>query len=167
MINNNDTVIEGVLKETSSDGYVRFVAASPPDFRASYSGSGLPFSNKIQAFDNTPNIGTVKLGADGSYTINLMMPNSYMSLDKKIPPSVFLFYRNTNGEDRMEIVPIDGGTVPYRSITYQQKRKDAQQNFYASQFYIPVRGQEQILREAGYPIYNYEPVNHWGLKPPL
>ena len=30
---------------------------------------------------------------------------------------------------------------------------------------LPIRGQEQILRDRGYPDVNVMPKNFWGLKP--
>ena len=57
--------------------------------------------------------------------------------------------------------------MPYRSLTYPSppgKRPRTSPLFYASK--LPVRGQESILRSAGYPKTHYVPDNFWGLKPP-
>lgn len=38
---------------------IKYLASAPPDFRQSYSGSGLPFPTEEIAYSNTPNSGTV------------------------------------------------------------------------------------------------------------
>ena len=40
-------------------------------------------------------------------------------------------------------------------------------NLYCNSNQLPVRGQEQVLRDGGYPEVNKMPDNFWGLKPPL
>ena len=41
-----------------------FWAPSPPDYRTSYSGAGLPFADADMAYDQTPNAGTVNVNLD-------------------------------------------------------------------------------------------------------
>jgi len=56
---------------------VRFWAASPPDLRQSYSGSGLPFPSPEVAFDNTTNRGTAKCDEHGHFQFSVVKPNGY------------------------------------------------------------------------------------------
>jgi hypothetical protein len=160
-----DITVFGKLQESVSDGFVRYVAASPPDYRATYTGSGLPFASHAQAFHNTPNRGIVQL-VDNTFEIKLMYPNSYyIGLGTvMVPPTLYVFYRNSEGVDRNIPIQISTG-VPYRTLTYPPNRKDAM--FYKWGWSMPVRTQEQVLRDSGYPSFNTMDINHWGLKPPL
>jgi hypothetical protein len=166
-----DITIMGQLKEPIIENVIHFIAASPPDYRTTYSGSGLPFANQFQAFDNTPNIGKVKV-RNGQFRIDLMYPNSYMvGLGSvTVPPMVHLEYKLLSGEKRNVSIKISEG-VPYRALTYPTggngscARKDAM--FYSTHHCLPVRTQEQVLRDAGYPSTNTMPKNHFGLKPAL
>ena len=160
----NDITVFGRLHETVPEGFIRYVAASPPDYRATYTGSGLPFASHSQAFYNTPNKGIVRL-VDNTFEIRLMYPNSYyIGLGTvMVPPTVYIFYQNNEGKTRKVPIQISEG-IPYRSLTYSPIRKDAM--FYKWGWSLPVRTQEQVLRDAGYPSYNTMDVNHWGLKPP-
>jgi len=165
----SDLKVSGRINETVKNNKIYYVAASPADHRASYTGSGLPFANQLQAFDNTPNQGVVSLGTTTAFEINIMVPNSYqVGLGSVIvPPTLYIEYINEQGEDRIISVKVSDG-IPYRTLTYPvypRARKDV--SFYDSQFYLQVRGQERILREAGYPQVNYMPENHWGTKPPM
>ena len=54
-------LFKGSLKDSSKNGLVKFIAANAPDYRQSYSGSGLPFPNPEIAYENTPNKGTAKV----------------------------------------------------------------------------------------------------------
>jgi len=68
-------VVKGHVK--SGPCMVRYWAASPPDLRQSYSGSGLPFPNPEIAFDGTTNRGTVKCDRDGNFEFQVVKPNGY------------------------------------------------------------------------------------------
>lgn len=164
-----DIKVKGRIDEQVKGGKIYYIAAAPADHRATYTGSGLPFSNQIQAFDNTPNAGTVDIGMDNSFEIDLMTPNSYMvGLGSiTVPPTLYIQYINSMNEPKTVTVKVSDG-IPYRTLTYPtvpRPRSDA--SFYDSQFDLQVRSQEQILIEAGYPRINTMPNNHWGTKPPL
>lgn len=163
--NVTDLIVFGRIKEPVQDGVIRYVAASPPDYRSTYTGSGLPFANHSQAFDNTPNKGVVSL-VDNTFEIKLMFPNSYyIGLGTvMVPPTVFVYYVTNEGVERQVPIQVSEG-IPYRSLTYPGIRKDSM--FYSSGWSLPVRTQEQVLRDSGYPNINSMDVNHWGLKPPL
>lgn len=161
-----DLTIDGIIEEPVRDNKVQYIAAAPADHRANFTGSGLPFANQIQAFDNSPNIGSVTLNAENKFEIKLMTPNSYMvGLGSvTIPPTLYLQYVTVAGQDRLVPIKVSNG-IPYRSLTYPNQRSSV--DFYASQFGLEVRSQERILREAGYPKTNVMPDNHWGTKPPM
>jgi hypothetical protein len=166
---NNDIVIRGRVQELLQDNSIYYIAASPPDYRATYTGSGLPFANETQAFDNTPNLGKAYVN-NGVFEFSIMYPNSYMrGLGSiQIPPTVFFEYKNMAGETKSFSVKISEG-LPYRSLTYPYEncpRKDA--TFYSVHHCLPIRkNQEAILRDSQYPSTNIMPKNHWGLKPAL
>lgn len=166
-----EIIVDGKIAMPIANDTIHYIAASPPDFRASYSGSGLPYVSQIQAFENTPNKG-IALVKDGKFEIRLMMPNSYyVGLGTVyVPPKVFLEFVTLDGEKKnMSIVLSEG--IPYRSLTVpgagQKTRARANTLFYDTQFRLPVRSQEQILRESTYPHINKMEEDFWGRKPPL
>lgn len=166
-----DIIIKATIAENVVDGRIKYLAAAPMDRRASYTGSGLPFANGRQAFENTPNKGTIELGNMNKFEIKLVMPNSYyVGLGTvEVPPSLFIFYNNGH-EDKRIVIRL-GNSVPFRSLTYptgmetEAPRTNAM--FYAGIEKLPVRTQEEILRSAAYPETDTMYKNHWGLKPPV
>jgi hypothetical protein len=164
---NNDILIIGKLKEIVKDNKIYYIAASPPDYRATYTGSGLPFANQSQAFDNTPNKGVYEL-ENNIFKINIMYPNSYyVGLGTVlISPTLYIEYINIEGKKRNIEIKISDG-IPYRMLTYPMNntlpRKDPM--FYKYTWLLPVRTQEQILRDSAYPETNKMADNFWGLKP--
>ena len=159
----NDIHVYGKITEPVDSDEVRYIAANPPDYRATFTGSGLPFANQDQAFDNTPNTGYVKL-VDGTFEIHLMYPNSYyIGLGTvMIPPTVYLLYKNRDGVDRRVSIVLSEG-IPYRTLTYPSQRGNV--GFYEGGWRLPVRTQEEVLRDSRYPSTNYTSPNFWGLKP--
>lgn len=160
-----DFIVVGKIKEPVDHDMLYYFAASPPDYRATYTGSGLPFANQPQAFENSPNRGSVKL-INNTFEIKLVFPNSYyVGLGTVlVPPAIHLRYKSITGEPRTASVNLSEG-IPYRTLTYPAIRNGA--DFYGKGWSLPVRSQEQILRDSGYPITNTMPSDHWGLKPPL
>lgn len=155
------------------DGLIYYIAASPPDYRASYYGSGLPFYSQVQAFEDTPNTGKVYVGYYGDEVdIPLMMPNAYyVGLGTVyVPPTLYLEYLTVDGEKRNISIILSEG-IPYRSLTWpgpgQRTTSRSGPMFYETQFFLPVRSQEQILRDSAYPTKNQMETNFWGLKPPV
>jgi hypothetical protein len=160
---NKDVHIIGTIKEPILENEIHYFAASPPDFHATYTGSALPFANQIQAFENTPNIGKAPI-QNGRFEVKITYPNSYMvGLGTVlVPPTLFIRYFTLSGEQRYVNIKISHG-IPYRNLTYPNLRHDAM--FYNNHHCLPVRTQEQILRDSEYPPVNAMPKNHWGLKP--
>lgn len=164
-----DMVVYGKIREPVLDGTVYYAAANPPDYRATYTGSGLPFANQHQAFENSPNKGKVQV-VDGTFEVKIMYPNSYyMGLGTVlVPPTLYLEYKSASGQQRNVSVKLSDG-IPYRMLTYPMQytmaRKDPM--FYSHGWKLPVRTQEDILRDSAYPSKNKMYPNFWGLKPPL
>ena len=166
---NKDIVLKGKVNEAVQDNMIYFIAANPPDYRASYTGSGLPFANQVQAFESTPNKGAVPI-VNNEFEIKVMYPNSYyVGLGTVIvPPTIFIEYMTPNQEKRNVSVKISDG-IPYRMLTYPMQNTLPRSNamFYKYGWEMPVRTQEEILRDSAYPRKNEMASNFWGLKPPL
>ena len=162
-----DMIINGSLNESPEDGFLYYIAASPPDYHISYSGSALPFANKDQAFEGTPNIGRVEV-SHNKFTINLIMPNSYMTNlgSALVPPTIYLSFKvKGHDETKFAVIQVSDG-VPYRSLTHPFNRRDAM--FYNNHHNLPIRkNQEEILRQSAYPCKNIVADNFWGMKPAL
>ena len=68
-------VVTGRLLEMPDSMKLTYVAAAPVEWRSSFTGSGLPFTSKDQAFHNTPNQGTAMVNeADRSFRVPLTIP---------------------------------------------------------------------------------------------
>lgn len=159
------------FREPLGASTVEYVAAAPPDYRMSFSGSALPFANADQAFANTPNKGSVTVhSGSNTCTLELMMPNSYMVKlgTIQVPPTVFVSFIKANGQK--QVVPVKlSEPVPFRMLTYPsgpftRPRVDAM--FYDNPD-VPIGTQEQILRASAYPDVMKMPENFWGQKPPM
>jgi hypothetical protein len=172
-------ILEGFVKNTlknkllslSDDVYVQYWAPSPPDYRQSFSGSGLPFPNEEVAYQNSPNIGKIKLASNGSFRISLRYPNSYYKQlgAVYVKPNVKLLFRDEKGNMMGKIVTIVlGEGIPYRSLTWPNKQNwNKGPMFFCGRERLPVRTQAQILMDSAYPCVNHEAPNFWGLRPPL
>jgi len=168
-----NVVVQGTLKEGRADSKIMFFAANPAEEnKQSFSGSGLPYPNPDIAFHNTSNVGAVN-AVNGKFTIRLNYPNSYYvgigSL--YIPPHIHLKLCEPGFENKIHSIKLGDG-IPYRTLTHPAPPS---LNFRVSpMFYnnpdLPVRSQEQILRDSSYPVYDTIPPkipdNFWGLRPP-
>lgn len=143
---------------------IRYIAANPPDYITSYSGSGLPFANFDQAFENTNNFGSVVLDKDGRGTISMRFPNAYYDElgNKLVTPYVAIFYHVNKVEKSVYVNVSDG--LPYRSLTHPKSRNSP--TFYSHGWHLPVSSQETILRNSAYPSTNQHHENFWGMRPP-
>lgn len=161
----NVVSVRGTILDTVK-GTVQFLASAPVP-RNSYSSAGIPFGNKDMAFDNTPNRGEFE---GNTFHINLLTPNAY-HLDEDgagnnlIQPELMLKYRNGN-EEKVIRIPL-GNAYPYRFQNWPKLWEQDKAKFYGGGWQLPVRTQEQILRDSAYPTTNEMPPNHWGLKPPM
>lgn len=164
-----DIIVKGTMLDTIPSGEIRYLAASPCDRRASFTGSGFPFHNAEQAFMDSPNKGIVRLQGN-HFEIPLLFPNSYyVQVGRElVPPTLFLMYDGQNGDERVVRIKL-GDPVPYRFLGYPSQftmgRNDA--SFYHAHHNLPVRSQEQVLLDSAYPNKNKMSKDFWGLKPAL
>lgn len=170
-------VVTGQLKPAPVEGeHVMWVAACPPEIRASVMGSGLPFASHDQAFENTPNTGWAMTGPHGEVRIELQIPGAYYTGlgTVLIPPTLFIHYKEAGtsndaqkSQQHLVHVPIDL-PVAFRLNTYpmQFTAPRSSPNFYTVSPEPLARSQEAILRASAYPSDNVMPENFWGTKPP-
>ena len=165
-VNNSDLTVEGSLIEQPIDNLLYYIAAAPADYKASFTGSGLPFQNQIQAFDNTPNRGEIALDGSREFKIRLLFPNSYcVGLGSvTIPPTLYLMYIAQDGNSKTIAIKLSDG-IPFRFLTYPMKRSGPE--FYGTQFNLYPMDQWKQLVASRYPKQNKMPDDFWGLKPPL
>jgi len=155
-------LIQGYIKERVKNRQVTYIAASPVHYNGSFSGSGLPFPNQYIAFENTPNSDIIKLNNENYFEILIKMPNSYYSqLGSVLIPSRIHFEYNNDFVNKK--LYIDLYSIPYRTLTYDSRNKDVM--FYNNIWNLPVRTQEQILRDSGYTFETTK--DFWNLKPSL
>ena len=158
--NNSDIIINGEITDKVTDSYLYYLAPAPCDTMGSFSGSGLPYANKIQAFSNNPNQGKVEL-KDNKFSIQLLKPNSYYEDFNTLEMPYLLITYNKNKTIKVDL---SFEKVSYRSLQYQTLRQKQKEMFYARK--LPIRSQEQILRDSEYDD-SHEAKDFWGLKPPV
>ena len=144
---------------------VKYIAARPTDRRASYSGSGFPFSSKQQAFENTPTQGKINVMGN-LFRLTFPIPNAYYANlgNKLVLPTLFISYINGSGKERITEIVVDE-QVPYRFLQVPYQRHDA--TFYHAHHNLPVRTQEQVLLDSQYPPSKKMNNDYWGLRPAL
>lgn len=163
--------VSGLLSRAAKDREADYVAAAPPDNRASFSGSALPFANPEQAFSNTLSKGSMKLAADGrTFEVQVQEPNSfYTDLGTVlIAPSLFVRYiAEDDGLPRMDRILL-GQPIAYRTLTYPNN--DSCRSRSSPEFYAPgetvdyPRTQEEIFLDG---IYQEKcAIGFWGKRPP-
>ena len=163
---NGEYVVKGSVNSKTSDPKVIFWASNPPTYTTSYSGSGLPYPNSNIAYENTPNRGAV-IANNRKFQFRVRYPNSfYIGLGSLyIEPCVHIKICEEGEPPKIETIKLGNG-IPFRSGTYPpiqpgtKERKDA--NFYQGRELLPIRTQEQILRDSGFPEQNVMPENFWG-----
>lgn len=171
---NKEIVIEitGRFREGQKGDRLDFFAASPAEKRAAASGSGLPFFSAEQAFDGTPNVGSMSLQEGGKFAIRIVQPNAFYAVlgSHYIPPVVHLLMKpEADPKKKFRTVVKVGDGLPFRTLTYptakERSRKDA--TFYARTRTVP-RSQYEIFIDSAYPTDTLEtPPNFWGLRPPV
>ena len=90
LINSRDLIIKGSLKNPSNYKKKILIAPNPPDIRASYSGTALPFPCEEIALENTKNY--LEITDNGVIDVKFIYPNSFYSPDgyKKIVSPIIL-----------------------------------------------------------------------------
>jgi hypothetical protein len=172
-VSKNKLHVKGLIKEPSNSVKIKYWASDPVDYRYSFSGSGLPFANKQQAYSNKINVGEV-IVKNSEFKFTITMPNSfYINLGSELIKP--LLNISICGNNKVETIKLNNG-IPYRflnhpaNIDYKSNLvkiyKPSGPNFYVN--HLPIRSQEQILRDSAYPVNSDKmPDNFWGLKPAL
>ena len=155
---NYDVIIDCTFNEFVQNNIVQYSAAAPPDYRTSFSGSGLPYHNKDQAYYKTPNQGTVKLN-NNQCKIKILKPNSYYADFNNLElPYINLMYNN-----KVIKLNLYNEKIAYRSLDHPKIRYHMKEHFYQNP--LPIQTQEKILFNSQYTLQ--ESNNFWGGKPPL
>lgn len=143
----------------------KYIAARPVDRRASYSGSGFPYPNKQEAFDDTPTKGVGK-AIGNTVSLRFPIPNSYYANlgNKLVLPTLFISYDNGSKHQKVIEIVVDE-QLPYRFLQFPYERRDA--TFYHAHHNLPVRTQEQVLLDSQYPHDHKMANDYWGLRPAL
>jgi hypothetical protein len=159
--------VDGVVHDSILNNMLSFTASSPPDKRASFTGSGLPFPSAKHAFEGSPNTGILTLPADktSQFSIEMETPNAYYAGlgSVYIYPSIYFRYHNGQDEKKKTLTLYEG--IPFRSLTYPWQRTGCK--FYTPMRDLPVRSQEAILRQSAYPEHMLKPLQFWNGKPPV
>ena len=166
-LNNFDITVTGDFEDVTDDRLIHFLAPNPPDYRQSFSGSALPFFSREQAFMNTPNKITIKLGEDNKFKFNMLMPNTFYDNlgNEVVVPHIIMAYKK-NGSIIEKIIKLDNG-ITFRTLTYSDSRTLSRNpnNYYKS--FLPIRSQEQILKDSHFNATKINNTNlFWGFKPP-
>ena len=170
---NGNILVKGDLKISEQNVKIVYWASNPADLNHSFSGSGLPFYSPDQAFSNMVNTGSL-ISNGNSFEFKLFYPNSYyVGLGSVyVPPQVYIKICNPNVKSNVQVINLGNG-IPFRTLTYPAPPSKNHRNsplFYTNNN-LPIRTQEQILRDSAYPVFNIlppkTPDNFWGLKPAI
>lgn len=163
-----DILVKGKVKVNEPDAMIMYWAAAPADRMYTCSGSALPFANPHMAHEATPNIGKVPI-KNGEFQFRIEYPNAYYTGlgSLYIEPHVNIKLCGTKKDYPFSSLRIDGG-MPFRTLTYPAppSKKPRTSPFFYYNPDLPVRTQEQVLRDSAYPCEHKMPDNFWGLKPP-
>jgi hypothetical protein len=164
-VGDGELEIKGKLKVPIENTKIQFLAANPPNYIQSYSGSGLPFANPEIAYENTKTKGFVMTDEKGNFSIRFRTPNSYYTalgtLYQKPHIQLKIISQETKNIHSLDL----SEGIPFRLLTYPSPPNDAPRSsplFYNTRHTLPVRTQEEILINSGYPSINKMPNNFWG-----
>ena len=137
--------IKGYFKDAVDNNMIQYISPNPPDYRSSFSGSALPFASEKQAYENTPNFGTVRL-IENTFLIELSTPNSfYKDFSNNIVKPIIEITYIFKGTVKTITIPLDSNAIPHRSLTHPEGGRIFPRN-------LPIRTQEQVLRDSKYPF---------------
>jgi hypothetical protein len=133
------------VNELVDGSVVRFIAAAPPEFSGSFSGSGLPFGTVDAAMSDTPNVGRARADLlTGEFTIALRTPNTFYCRagTVKVQPCVFVAF-TSHGVSRVAAVEV-GGAVPFRDLTHDRRRSGPE--FYSAPRTVATQAEKLVAR---------------------
>lgn len=154
------TTLRVYIKNLNKSTKVSYLAAQPPDYIQSYTGSAMPFPDAEIAFQETKNKDSFK-PTSSTFDLTLRTPNSYYShLGSRIIPPHVIFTVETNGIVEKEVIEL-GEIAPFRTLSYQSvPAARISPSFYDRSTMKLGRSQEEILRSSGYRLTT--PNNFWG-----
>jgi hypothetical protein len=161
-------VVSGQMSRSFTvDNKLLFFAAKCPDYRTAYSGSALPFVDAEMAYESTPSRGVVDVRSDGRFSFSIESPNAYYSAlgTVFVKPHVQLVLTKNDEVVDVYTLKVSEG-IPYRTLSYPDAPPRCSPLFYGNRDTLPVRTQEQVLRDSTYPPSNVTASNFWGLRPP-
>ena len=83
-----------------------------------------------------------------------------------MPPHILFKICDSRNSNKVHTIKLGEG-IPYRSLTYPSNPSPRiSPEFYAGREKQPIRTQEQILRDSGYPLQNKTAPDFWGLAVP-
>ena len=169
-VSNDSYTVRGKISTNPLSGrlFVKYIAANPPTYNTSFSGSGLPFANEDMAFENTPNSGVIEV-IDSSFSLSIRYPNSYyINMGTVyVEPNIKLQLFNENNKSIGDSITVNlGKGIPFRSLTWPALRNWNNGPLFYNNGDLPVRTQYQILLDSAYPSTNEMPNNFWGTMPP-
>ena len=129
----------------------------------------MPYPNAEVAFQQTPSYGSVPVKSDGSFSFSIPFPSGYYTNlgTLYVQPHVRVQVISNGQANSVETIKVAEG-VPFRLLTYPPVPQTAPRcspQFYDNRDILPVRTQEQIIRDSAYPTTNAMPANFWGLTP--
>ena len=109
----------------------------------------------------------------GTGGVRFMIPgpnNSNPAPGESINEDINNKVQDVINSNEFHTIQIDEG-IPFRTLTYpsppSKNPRTSPMFYHCGKNQLPIRGQEQVLRDSGYPEVNKMPNNFWGLKPPL
>lgn len=151
-VQDEQLVINGVVKQFDSYDYAELVAANPIERGMSYNGSGLPFPCAQIAFEKTPNFKKITKESRGLFSVFFLYPNSYYTEDGfyRVPPSIFFILKSNNKSiDPMFIrfeLPMDP-ILNLRTLTYRNRPREGPMTFAMKEAAIGICGAEETMRK--------------------
>lgn len=146
------------IKGDIDNNKIEYIAAAPHEIKTSFSGSGLPFVDFHQAFENTPNSGTVNV-LNKQTSIPLLYPNSFYIHSNLVKPTLFIRYK-INGNYVYNQILV-GNKVPYRSLYHPDDRYKKGPMFYKDYSDMRVLSQEHFFYKFEYPSLLAENKEFW------
>jgi len=123
--------------------------------------------NSEMAYASTTSRGQIDVDQNGNFSFSIPAPNAYYSAlgSIYIKPHVQLILSESQNVIDVFTIKVNDG-VPFRLLSYSDTPPRCSPLFYGNRDTLPVRTQEQILRDCNYPNTNEVPPNFWGLRPP-
>lgn len=110
-----DVVVRGLAMPVPDDLRVSWTAAAAPDRRTSYSGYGMPYASRSQAYHG-PQTGTATTDSTGRFAVSLRLPNSYHAGTSELPVPPQVLVEWVSGGRRHRQTLLVPGSAPRRTL---------------------------------------------------